>query len=251
MESISLFLIIRFNQGQNEIFLHSSNQIVSDIVRQQARIKQSLDLKTQNDDLLAQNAKLIEELINEKIKATRDSSDIEKKYEVIPSSIINSTIHTLNNYLTLDKGVKDGITKSMGVIGNVGIVGVINQTSVQYSTVISMLNVNLRIAVAIENKDYYGFLTWSGENYLEFKLQGIPKHANIAIGDEIITSGHSSIFPQGLKMGKIESYKLIPGGAFYDILVRYHLDLTKARLVYIIKNNDFSEISTLEKVNED
>ncbi len=250
LECIAIFLIIRFNKGQSEIFLHSSNEIVADLVRQQSKIKQSLDLKEQNDDLLLQNAQLIEELVNEKIKTTRDSSDIEKKYEVLPAIIINSTIHTLNNYITLDKGVKDGLKKSMGVIGDKGIVGVINQVSNKYSTVISLLNINLRIAASIKAKEHSGYLTWSGGDYLHYKLNGIPKYANIVIGDEVITSGYSSIFPKGIKIGKIETYEVIRGGAFYDITVRSYQDLTQTSLVYVVKNNDFEEINELENLNE-
>lgn len=250
LECIALFLIIRFNKGQSEIFLYSSNEIISDFVKQQSRIKQSLDLKNQNDDLLYQNAQLIEELVNEKVKTSRDTSEVEKKYDVIPATIINSSIHTLNNYMTLDKGRMDGLDKSMGVLGSEGVVGVINQISGKYATVISMLNVNLRVAASIADKEYFGYLSWSGSDYLRFKLNGIPKHANIVIGDEVVTSGHSSIFPKGIKMGRVESYEIKRGGTFYDITVKCYQDLTQTSLVYVIKNNDFEEISELESLNE-
>ena len=250
LECIALFLIIRFNKGQNEIFLHSSNEIVSDLVRQKSKIEQSLDLKSQNDDLLLQNAKLIEELVNEKIRESIDSSTVIKKYEVLTASIINSSIHSLNNYFTLNKGRVDGLDKSMGVIGNKGIVGIINQVSSKYSTAISLLNINLRVSASIKDKDYSGYLTWTGEDYQLYKLNGIPKHADVLIGDEVITSGHSSIFPKGIAIGTIESYEVISGGAFYDITVRAYQDLTNTSLVYVVKNNDFEEIIELESLNE-
>ena len=250
LEIISLFLIVRFNKNQNEIFLHSSNEVVSNFIRQQSKLKQSLDLKNQNDDLLSQNAKLIEELVNEKIKTARDSSEVEKKYRVLPATIINSSIHTLNNYITIDKGKKDSLQKSMGIIGEKGPIGVINQVTENYATAVSLLNVNLRISASVEEKNHAGYLSWSGGKYDNFKLYGIPKHATIGIGDIVSTSGHSSIFPKGIRIGTITSYEIIEGGAFYDINVSTLQDLTKSDLVYVIKNRHFEEIKALERLNE-
>ena len=250
LECICLFLIIRYNKGHNEIFLHSSNEITSSIVKQRSRLKQSLDLMNQNDELLNQNAKLIEELVNHRGWTEKDSSINAKKYEIMSATIINSSIHSLSNYITLDRGLNDNMYKGMGVIGDKGIVGVINQVTPKYSTAISMLNVDLRIAAGIRDKDYAGYLAWSGENYFHFNLYGIPKHAEITIGDEVITSGHSSIFPKGLSIGKIEEYSVVEGGAFYDISVDFNQDLTNVSLVYVIINNDFEEIRSLERLNE-
>jgi len=250
LQLISLFLIVRYNQNQNEIFLHSSNVWVSELVRQRAVVEQSLDLKGQNDVLLAQNARLIEELVNEKVKIPGDTSAVRSKYEVMPARIINSSIHTLNNYLTIDKGEIDSLTKSMGIIGENGPIGVINQVSSKYSTALYMLNVNLRISASIDEKDYSGYLSWSGNEYDNFKLYGIPKHATIGIGDKVVTSGHSSIFPKGIAIGVIDAYEIKDGGAFYDIDVTTFNDLTKVDLVYVIKNKDFQEIKELEELNE-
>jgi len=250
LECISLFLIIRYNKGQNDIFLHSSNEIVSDVVKQRAKIKQSLDLKNQNDDLLFQNARLIEELINRKGWTEKDSNNIDKKYNVIPANIVNSSIHSLSNYITLDKGRSHGIEKGMGVLGDRGVIAVINQVSNKYSTAISLLNVDLRVSSSIKDKNHTGFLTWSGKDIFHFKLNGIPKHAAIEVGDNVVTSGHSSIFPKGLVIGKIEEYTIIEGGAFYDISLTLNQDLSMVNLVYIIANNDFDEIRSLENLNE-
>lgn len=251
LECICLFLIIRFNQGQNAIFLHSSNEIVSDFVQRKSRIKQSLDLKSQNDDLLGQNAKLIEEIVNLNRWIDKDSIEEKTQFEVMSANIVNNNIHTVNNYITLDKGANDGIKKGMGVMADKGLVGVVNQTSAKYATAISMLNVNLRIAASIEGKDYFGYITWTGTDFFLFDLVGIPKHAEIEIGDKVVTSGHSSIFPKGLNIGEVEEYTIDGGGAFYKVSVRVDQDLSKTALVYIVLNHDFEEIQSLESENED
>ena len=242
-------LIINYNKVPNEIFLHSSNQWIAGLVRQKAILDQTLDLKNQNDELLAQNATLIQELVNTG-GWTIDDTTIQNRYEIIPANVINNSFHTRTNYLTIDRGRQDSITKAMGVIGLNGLAGVINQVSDQYATAISLLHIDLRVAAAIKDKKYSGFLVWSGSDLFAFKLNGIPKHANIVIGDEVITSGHSSIFPQGITIGKIEEYTIVEGGAFYDITVRVEQDISKISNVYVVKNNDYREISELEKLNE-
>ena len=249
LECTCLFLIIRYNKGQREIFLHSSNELVSGIVRHRARIKQSLDLKIHNDELLDQNARLIEELVNSRPRVIVDSA-LQSKYSVIPANVINRSIYSRNNHITLDIGRNDGIDKTMGVLGSNGIVGVIKQVSAHYSTVISLLNVDLRISTAIKDKGYSGYLIWSGNDFFSFKLHGIPKHANIVIGDEIVTSGHSTIFPMGIYIGKVDAYTVVEGGAFYDINARIDQDLTKSDQVYVINNKDFEEIRDVERSYE-
>jgi rod shape-determining protein MreC len=91
---------------------------------------------------------------------------------------------------------------------------------------------------------------WSGKDLFQFKLNGIPKHAEIVIGDEVVTSGNSSIFPKGIAMGRVEEYSVVEGGAFYDITVRVDLDLSQISHVYIINNQHYEEIRNLEKLNE-
>jgi rod shape-determining protein MreC len=249
LECICLLLIINYNKTPNEIFFHSSNKWVAGLVRQKAILDQTLDLKNQNDELLTQNASLIQELVNTGGWTIKDTS-IQNKFDIIPANVINNSFHTRTNYMTVDRGIQDSIEKSMGIIGLNGLVGVINQVSEHYATAISLLHVDLRIAAAIKGKNYSGFLVWSGNDLFTFKLNGIPKHANIMIGDEIVTSGHSSIFPKGIAIGKIEEYTVVEGGAFYDITVRVDQDLSNVSNVYIVKNNHYKETVELERANE-
>ncbi len=52
----------------------------------------------------------------------------------------------------------------MGVINSLGIVGIIDNVSKNYATVISILNTKSKINAKIKHSDHFGTLTWDGKN---------------------------------------------------------------------------------------
>ncbi|MBA3901309.1 MAG: rod shape-determining protein MreC, partial [Bacteroidetes bacterium] len=64
----------------------------------------------------------------------------------------------------------------------------------------------------------------------------IPKHAKLNIGDTIVTSGASTIFPDGIMIGTIAEYKLKDGDNFFKIDINISTDFGKLGYVYVIKN---------------
>ena len=224
LEVICFNLIINYNKTQREVFLNSSNLYAGKISEQKARLSQFVSLRDVNDSLMFQNANLMEQLItidykNDRIPAA--DSLLTEQYKLIPATVCNSTIHLLNNHITLCKGSREGIRKDMGVISShQGVIGVVRNVSENYAHVTSILHSQSKISCAIKSRFGHGTLVWDTGDPLRANLESIPKHEKIMYGDTVITSGYSTIFPRGILVGKVETFSVKPGSNSYDIIVK-------------------------------
>jgi rod shape-determining protein MreC len=173
------------------------------------------------------------------------------RYRFIPAEVINNSVNRQNNYITLNKGRKDGIRPEMGIVGPNGIVGIITNVSDNYSTGPTVLNKRWRVSAKIKNSNYFGSLLWDGLNYRIAQLNEIPFHVELAIGDTIITSGYSSVFPEGVMIGRIEDFNIGNGDNFYEINVRLSTNFMTLTYVEVVQDKDQSEIKNLNRYNLD
>lgn len=172
-------------------------------------------------------------------------------YSYLSATVINNSVNKQKNFITLDRGSRDGVINGMGVASSEGIVGVVVGVSHNYSVAMSVLNTDFRISSSIARNDYFGSLAWDGKNYRYSQLSEIPHHVTVAEGDTIVTSGYSAIFPAGLMVGTLTG-DLKKGGDFVTLKVRLSADLKKLTNVYLIGNLTRYERNTLEEgvINE-
>jgi rod shape-determining protein MreC len=214
-------------------------------------------LKAINDDLAQKNVELelqMERLLEKLTELTHDSSGIERMrkeslsgYDIFKAKVVNNTLTHADNYITLDKGEKDGIRSEMGVVDGNGVVGIVYMTSDHYSVVIPMLNSKSSISCKIKNSDYFGFLKWDGgaSNYATVK--DMPRHSLFSLGDTIVTSGHSAVFPSGIPVGTVEDISDSHDGLSYLLKVRLFTDFGKLNDVRVIAKKTQEEQLRLEK----
>lgn len=154
------------------------------------------------------------------------------------------------NYITLNKGSLQGIKPEMAVVTSQGVVGVVKSVSQNFSTAISLLNSRLKISAKIKKNNYFGSVSWDGMNYREARLFEIPIHVSIQPGDTIVTSGFSSIFPEGLMLGTIQEIEPSSGGNFHEVTILLSNDFKALSYVKIIGDLMKSERVELEKGDE-
>ncbi|RLD62363.1 MAG: rod shape-determining protein MreC [Bacteroidetes bacterium] len=254
-ELFSVLLVIENNNYQKSSFLNSANSISGNIYKSVSSFKSYIDLYQKNETLSAENSRLYNSL-KSSFKSNKISlleiydSTYFQQYVTISAHVINNSVNRQNNYLTIDKGKKHGVSEEMAVISPTGIVGIIKNVSNNYASVISILNTNLHISAMIKKNDYFGSLVWDGKNYRETTLKDIPNHVKINIGDTIITSGYSSIFPKGKLIGVISDFEHEKGGNFYLITVKLSTDFKKLSYVYVVGNLLKQEQKDLEKISE-
>ena len=134
----------------------------------------------------------------------------------------------------------------MGVISDDGLIGIINETTENFSSVISILHKDIKLNMKFKKNLSFGSLLWQGESPNKMKLVDIATINPVSIGDTIVTGGMSSYFPEGIPIGTVISFKNTPSGNFYDIDVELFSNLTQKKYVYIIENINSEEIKNLE-----
>lgn len=251
LEVIAFFLIIQYNHFQKASFINSANAISGSIYESFSNATDYLSLQKANDLLAKENARLRENQLSSYAEVFGDNVVVNdtiygRKYQYMMAKVINNSVNKQNNYLTLDKGELNGIEAGMGVIGSKGIVGIVKNTSPNYSVVISILHSQSSISGKLKNSSYFGSIKWEGKEYRNGIFTDIPNHVNIHLGDTIVSSGFSSIFPPDIPIATILSYEKVEGENFYNIKVRFMNDMKSISYAYIVKNLHRDEITELE-----
>lgn len=255
LELICASLIIQNNNFHKSSYINSSNYLAGGLYDKAWSLKQFFSLRQQNITLLEQNAKLKTRIKNDTISSSSDSLllltiDTTSQYIYIPAIVVNNSVNKRMNYLTINKGSKHGIKKEMGVIDQRGVIGVIHNVSANYSTIRSILHTESMISAGLKNTAYYGSLVWQGKYPTVVRLKDIPKHANIQIGDSIVTTAYSSIFPEGIPIGTVQSVIEKDELSFKELDVKLINDLSNSVYVYAIENKLKEEKIELENLND-
>jgi rod shape-determining protein MreC len=214
-------------------------------------------LKSINDDLVQKNVELelqMERLRSALMELTSDSTGLErmksdalKGYDIYRANVINNSLTHVDNYITLDKGENDGIRSEMGVINGSGVVGIVYHTSSNYSVVIPILNSKSSISCKIKRSDYFGFLKWDGGSSEYATVKDMPRHSLFSLGDTIVTSGHSAVFPGGIPIGTVEDMSDSHDGLSYLLKVKLFTDFGRLNDVRVIAQKGQEEQLELEQ----
>ncbi len=257
LELLSLNLVVRYNPHQHDIFIKSSNNVSGWLLKQYQGVTQYFSLAKVAAELAEENAELLSKTRDfqrfNSVGSLRDTVQDtvrNQQYVLLPAKVVANTITGLDNYITIDRGTEAGVEEGMGLILKEGIVGVITDVNRKFARAISILHRDCRISASVARNQFFGTLNWQGNDPRFAKLIDIPKHADLKTGDQIVTSGYSAIFPQGISLGKITHFSLEDGSNFYDVDVQLAMDLSKLDYVYIVKNLLKEEQLQLEKAEQ-
>ncbi|MBF4471485.1 rod shape-determining protein MreC [Flavobacterium sp. HJJ] len=247
---ISLSLTIQSHSFHRSKVISSANFLSGGVYERINSVEEYLNLREQNDELARENANLKSLLFKTKDSAEIPNLDSLKGVlpkDIVVCKVIRNSYNVYENFLTLNAGAKSGVRPDMGVINSLGIVGIIDDVSANYSTVISILNTKSQINAKIKNSDHFGTLNWDGKNTGFVQLIDVPRLATIKRGDTIVTGGQSVIFPENIGIGTIDKI-YIPDDKthYYRINVKLFNDMTSLGHVYIIKSGNSEEIRNLE-----
>jgi rod shape-determining protein MreC len=134
----------------------------------------------------------------------------------------------------------------MGVINSAGIIGIVENTSKNYATIISLLNVSIKINAKIKKSNHFGTLSWNGKSTGFAQLTDVPRLAGVRKGDTIVTGAESRVFPENIGIGTIDKVYIDNETNYYTLDIKLFNDMTNLGHVYVIKNKDSEEIENLE-----
>ncbi len=245
--NISLALTVSVHDYHKSKLFNLTSTVTGSIHDFFSDISNYFNLKNENRILLLENNRLKELEFN--INKTESKlSQGNEKYELTTASLIKNSYSLTKNYLIINKGSDNYINEDLGVITSNGIVGVIDKVSNKYSRVISVLNTKSKINAKLKKSNHFGTLEWNGNNSNIVQLLDIQDLVELKIGDTIVTSGYSSIFPKNIPIGSIKSFKLNDTKDLFIIDVKLFNDMTSLEHVHVIENLNIKEI---EKLNNE
>ena len=247
---VSLVLTIQSHSFHRSKVISSANFLSGGVYERINRISEYLNLQTQNEILATENASLKSLLFNIKDSTLVPKIDSIKgvdKVNIIVSKVIHNSYNVYENYITINSGDKAGVKPDMGVINSAGIVGIVDKTSENYATILSILNRKSQINAKIKKTNHFGSLIWDGKNTGFVQLIDVPRLAAIRKGDTIVTGGQSVIFPENINIGTIDKIYIDNQTNYYTLNVKLFNDMTNLGHVYIIKSKNREEIINLEK----
>ena len=267
----SLALVFNSSYFHKSKIILFSNSIANYSTENFNYLNEYFELKKINSNLLEENLILKNQL--EKVnKPTSLDSLTNINFSYKNAKVISNNLSSFKNRLVINKGIKDGLKNEMGVINSDGIVGIINSTSKNYSSIMSILNIEMKINAKVKRTEHFGTLEWNGFDTRHLTLNDISETAKIKVGDSIITGGMSLIFPEGINIGTVskiisqnETHSNTKGRAIkisvrddsiidYDIRENYlnievklHNDMSNLNNVYIIESFNKKEFQKLKK----
>ncbi len=251
LEVVSFILLFRYNSYQSSVWFTSANAVSGKVYEWNSAVEQFFSLVDVNRRLTERNVILERQVavLSEQVaKATKDTTIVEKlqqevmkDYETIQAKVVGSSLDKLNNFITIDKGAADGVRKDMGVVCGTGVVGIVYLVSQHYSVLIPVLSTVSNISCTISGRGYFGYLHWNGGSAEEAYIDDIPRHAHFKLGDLIVTSGYSSVFPPGVVVGRVKHVYNSANGLSYRLKITLSTDFGRLRDVCVISDREMEK----------
>ena len=261
LEVVSMVLLFQYNSYQGSAWFSSANAVTGKLYEWDANVETFFSLTKVNQELTQRNAYLeqeVQKLSDSLVSVTRDSSiyhrdqfALLRNYRLIPAKVVANSIDKPGNLMTIDKGSADGIHKDMGVISGTGVVGIVYLVAEHYAIVIPVLNTKSNISCMIQNRGYFGYLRWKGGVSDLAYLEEVPRHAHFKLGDYVVTSGYSAVFPPGVRVGRILHVFNSADGLSYRVQLRLSTDFARLRDVCVIDDTAMKERLEIMRAAED
>lgn len=260
--AISFYLVFTQNSYQRSVYLTSANSVTGTFYSASNKVNEFLHLGKNNRLLLEKQAQLVEEVefLKQQIAVLSQDTAILKydfivdkesavQFNFIPAEIQNISFSGPNNFITVNKGSKDGIKPDMGVVSQSGIVGVVHKVSSRFSTVIPIINPNFRLSAKLKNSENTGSLYWDGKNINLAQIGELPKHEIFQKGDTVVTS-FSRIFPKDIVIGYVQEQIHSKDDNFNILNIKIASDFHALTGVLIIDDVFAEEREQLENYTE-
>ncbi len=261
LEVISGVLLFRFNSYQASVWFTSANYLAGIVYEQESKLLSFLSMREANEELTKHNLELeqqLKTLSDQLYDQTKDSTYLKRgqfrqltKYRLILAKVVSNSLDRPDNLMTIDRGSADGVRKDMGVACGNGVVGIVYLVGRHYSVVIPVLNNKSNISCSIAGRDYFGYLHWAGNAPNIAYLDDVPRHARFKIGDRVLTSGYSAVFPAGLLVGKVKKVFNSEDGLSYRVQVALSTDFANLRDVCVIDAPQLGELRRLMEAAKD
>ena len=258
LEVVAFLLIGTCNDYPHSKFLSTSNAIAGWQYEQITNIRNFFALRSINNNLAAENARLRSLLLPEPqlpldtlppysptplpLYSSTPLPPYSPTPQYLSAKVVQLTLFEQRNYLTINRGEADSVYVGQGVRNNQGVVGIVSVVNKHYSIVLPLIHTESNLSCRFLKNDYIGTLTWDGKNPDYAYLEDVATHIPVLVGDTLVTSGLTSSFEEGIPVGVVDNATLEEGDSYYTIRVKLATNFRKIKYVEVIQtpNNELN-----------
>lgn len=227
-------------------------------------VENTLSNNREKQDLLEENEKLREELAslqtdnqrlslyeteNEKLSALLKIAQKYPQYASFGVSIIAKNAGSWYDVFTIDKGTSDGVEANMVLVAPEGLVGKVLESGATYAKGQSILDSRSSVpAMSLRTEDLgvvKGDYSLMSDGLC--KMEYIDAEAEIMVGDEIVTSHLSDIYPPGLTIGKVKEVQTDTNGLTKYAIIEPAVDLKHLDTLLVLDKDSTVDTITPEE----
>lgn len=158
--------------------------------------------------------------------------------EYVVARVVGREPSTWFQWVTIDKGVSDGLYMDAPALAWVdnrpAVLGRVIEVFAHSAKVVLVTNVLSAIPVQIKTLGEDGLL--EGQNNASLKVNYLTPDRTITIGDEVVTSPLSAVFPEGIAIGRIQDVTAVSDSDMLrSATVRPAVNINSLREVIILK----------------
>lgn len=259
LEIVCIILIARTNTIQGNDIMSSANTAAGLMYKQQNDVVYYFGLRRMNDSLVNENARLrlemaayksFDTLRDTNVRIAIQSTDTNRhiveynQYFYRTARVINNSVTEANNYITINRGSKDGISKNMAVISGTGIVGRIVHVSAHFASALSVLSVKQKVSAKLKTGEI-GYITWDGVHPDVMAMEDVPQQIKVKRGDSVFTTSYS-FFPTDILIGTVYKTSSIKKNNQQILYLHPSTNFRNLQYVYVVENKMMTERKQLE-----
>lgn len=258
LEIICFVLIARTNMLQGNDILNSSNAVSGLIYEKRENVAYYFGLRRMNDSLLNDNARLRAQLAMygsvdtlKDLRVTKPFSEEDSIHVIQYASyiyrtarVVNNSVTAENNFITINRGAKEGIQKNMAVISGSGVVGRVVNVSDHFATVLSVLSIKQKISAKLKDGTV-GSIVWEARDPDVLLLEDISPQIKAYKGDSVFTTTYS-FFPPDVLIGTVYKKKVVKKNNLQILYLKSATNFRNLQYVYVVENKMLQEKIQLE-----
>lgn len=218
----------------------------------------------ENQRLKKENKKLHLELItandlkyeNKELAKMLNYKKEQPNFNLVAAKVVSRDSSSWSNHIIINIGKKDNIEKNMPVITPEGLVGHVHDVFNSYAEVELLTDPRSAVSAIVkrDNTRITGVVKGTADSTSAMNLTNIPQYADIKVGDVVITSGFSGIYPKGIVIGSIYKIEPTPEGLLQYGMIYPAVNFSDLEDVFVITNPpkfSFDFTSDIEKARKD
>ena len=236
LEVVSLSLLFNSYSYHKSLAFNTTSDFSGSIYTLSSDITNYFSLKEENELLIDENTRIRNQLNSSFLITDTNYAYRDSLYKFISAKVVSNSVTKRNNFILINKGSLHGIKQEMGVISSSGLAGIVIGVSEHYSYIMSMLHQNSRISARIKKNGHLVNVIWNDRDYRTGEIIDIPSHIQLNVGDTIVTSGNSLIFPQGINIGIVTGQEKSENKSLGTASLQFSTDFNSLKHVYVIEN---------------